>query len=130
MDEKSVRAIRSLASPSEEAVGSAMRKNAAATPVEEPQPCPSSDGTGCKDVAVQGESRVAMCSCLLQAQARHFLVASEIQERYARCEFSNYETGGSDGLAAAKIKIETWATQYPLDRTGLLLVGPSGVGKT
>jgi len=26
--------------------------------------------------------------------------------------------------------VEKWAKEYPLDRTGLLLVGPSGLGKT
>ena len=33
-------------------------------------------------------------------------------------------------LAKAKLDVETWATQYPLDRHGLLLLGLSGVGKT
>ncbi len=28
------------------------------------------------------------------------------------------------------MKIQSWAAQYPLDRGGLLLIGPSGVGKT
>jgi DNA replication protein DnaC len=30
----------------------------------------------------------------------------------------------------AKVKVESWATQYPLDQNGLIIVGPSGVGKT
>ena len=76
------------------------------------------------------ERRVARCDCFLQTQAKHFLSASEIPARYAGCDFANYETGGNDGLATAKLKIEVWAAQYPLDRTGLLLIGPSGVGKT
>jgi DNA replication protein DnaC len=63
-------------------------------------------------------------------QAKHLLAVSEIPARYVSCEFLNYDTGANDGLAAAKVKIETWAGQYPLDRSGLLLVGPSGVGKT
>jgi DNA replication protein DnaC len=33
-------------------------------------------------------------------------------------------------LAAAKIKIESWAAHYPLDQNGLIIIGPSGVGKT
>jgi DNA replication protein DnaC len=63
-------------------------------------------------------------------QAKHLLAVSDIPARYVSCEFLNYDTGASDGLATAKVKIETWARQYPLDRSGLLLVGPSGVGKT
>jgi len=66
----------------------------------------------------------------LQIQAKHILAVSEIPARYAGCELSNYETGGNEGLATAKIKLESWASQYPLDQGGLLLVGPSGVGKT
>src|SRR5215831_4528466 len=130
MDEKSVRAIHNLVSPSGEVAGSAMPRNAVVKLGDEPQPCPSCGGTGWKDVVVRGERRVARCDCFLQTQAQHLLAASETPERYVGCEFSTYETGGSDGLAAAKIKIETWAKQYPLDRAGLLLVGPSGVGKT
>lgn len=107
-----------------------MRTNAAAKLAEEPQVCPTCGGTGWKDVVTGSERRVARCGCFLQTQAKHILAASEIPARYAGCEFSNYETGGNDSLAAAKIKIETWAVQYPLDRGGLLLVGPSGVGKT
>jgi len=107
-----------------------MRRNTVAKLVEEPQTCPTCGGTGWKDVVIGSERRVARCSCFLQTQAKHILGASEIPARYTGCEFSNYESGGSDGLAAAKIKLESWAAQYPLDRGGLLLVGPSGVGKT
>jgi DNA replication protein DnaC len=107
-----------------------MPTNAAAKLAEEPQTCPTCGGTGWKDVVVGNEKRVTRCGCFLQTQTKQILAASEIPARYADCEFSNYQTGGNDGLAAAKIKIETWAGQYPLDRSGLLLVGPSGVGKT
>ena len=130
MEEKNVSFIRSLVSHSGERAGSAMQKNAVAKLVEEPQSCPACGGTGWKDVVTAGERRVTRCTCFLQTQARHLLEISEIPARYVDCQFSNYETGGNDGLAAAKIKIETWASQYPLDRSGLLLVGPSGVGKT
>jgi DNA replication protein DnaC len=107
-----------------------MRANAAAKLVEEAQSCPKCGGTGWKDVVVESERRVTRCDCFLQTQAKHILVASEIPARYVDCEFSSYETGGNDGLVVAKIKIENWAAQYPMDRGGLLLVGPSGVGKT
>jgi DNA replication protein DnaC len=106
-----------------------MQKNAAAKLAEEPQSCPICGGTGWKDV-IGSERRVTRCNCYWQTQAKHLLGVSEIPARYVDCEFLNYETGGNDGLAAAKIKIETWAGQYPVDRSGLLLVGPSGVGKT
>jgi DNA replication protein DnaC len=129
MEEKNVSFIRSLVSHSGGRAGSAMQKNATAKLAEEPQSCPICGGTGWKDV-VGSERRVTRCNCYWQTQAKHLLGVSEIPARYVDCEFLNYETGGNDGLAAAKIKIETWAGQYPVDRSGLLLVGPSGVGKT
>jgi DNA replication protein DnaC len=107
-----------------------MQKNVAAKLAEEPQSCPLCGGTGWRDVVSGSEKRVKRCDCFLQMQAKHLLAVSEIPARYVSCEFLNYDTGANDGLAAAKVKIETWAGQYPLDRSGLLLVGPSGVGKT
>src|SRR3984885_8918150 len=130
MEEKNVNFIRSLVSRSGEVVGSAMQKNAVAKPAENPRGCSICGGTGWKDVISGSERRVTRCDCFLQTQAAHLLAASEIPARYADCEFSNYEAGVNEGIATAKIKIETWATQYPLDRSGLLLIGPSGVGKT
>lgn len=87
MDEKSVRAIRSLALPNGEVAGSAMPRNAAAKLAEEPQSCPECGGTGWKDVVAGSERRVARCGCFLQTQAKHILAASEIPARYAGCEF-------------------------------------------
>ncbi len=107
-----------------------MQKNVAAKLAEGPQTCPLCGGTGWKDVVSGSEKRVKRCDCFLQTQAKHLLTAAEIPARYVGCEFLNYGTGANDSLAAAKVKIETWAGQYPLDGSGLLLVGPSGVGKT
>ena len=130
MEEKNVQIIRSLASRSGEPAGSAMHKNAAAKLSDQPQSCPICGGSGWKDVVSGSERRVTRCDCFLQTQAKHFLSASGIPARYPGCDFSNYETGGNDGLVAAKLTIETWAAQYPLNRSGLLIIGPSGVGKT
>jgi len=107
-----------------------MPKNAVVKLAEEPQKCVTCGGTGWKDVVSGSERRVTRCDCFLSTQAKHLLVASEIPARYADCEFSNYQAGASEGIGTVKIKIETWTAQYPLDRSGLLLIGPSGVGKT
>jgi len=129
MDEKSVRVIQSLASRSGEVAGRAMRRN---TPAEPPESsgCPICSGSGWKEVRSSQERRVTRCDCVLQAQEKHLRNFSAIPARYAECEFRNYAADFNPGLAAAKITLERWAEQYPLDRTGLLLVGPSGVGKT
>jgi DNA replication protein DnaC len=92
--------------------------------------CPLCGGTGWKDVDAGSERRVTRCDCLLKTQEKHLRNASAIPARYAACEFRNYRSEFNAGLAAAKITLEKWGEQYPLDRTGLLLVGPSGVGKT
>lgn len=130
MDEKNVSFIRNLVSRSGEPAGNVMQANAAAKLADKPRRCLVCGGTGWRNVVTGSERRVTRCDCFLQTQAQHLLVASGIPARYLDCEFSNYESNRNDGLAAAKIKIETWADQYPWDRTGLLLIGPSGVGKT
>lgn len=107
-----------------------MRKSTAARPVDATQSCLICGGSGWKDVSSGSDRRVARCDCFQQTQAKHYLAATGIPARYTGCDFSTYQTGGSDSLAAVKMKIETWATQYPFDETGLLIVGPSGVGKT
>ncbi|MGH9644502.1 MAG: ATP-binding protein [Terriglobales bacterium] len=56
--------------------------------------------------------------------------AAEIPARYVNCDFTSYKTDGGQALAAAKIALQKWAVEYPLHKTGLLLIGPSGVGKT
>ncbi|MGA8736233.1 MAG: ATP-binding protein [Terriglobales bacterium] len=130
MEEKNVSFIRSLVSHNGERAGSVMQINAVAKLAEEPQSCPICGGTGWKGAVSAGERRVTRCDCFLQTQAKHLLDASEIPARYVDCEFLNYETGANEGISSAKIKIAAWSSQYPIDRSGLLLIGPSGVGKT
>ncbi len=56
---------------------------------------------------------------------------AHIPPRYETCDLESYSTDGSQrGVAAAKIAAAKFVEQYPLDKTGLLLVGPSGAGKT
>jgi DNA replication protein DnaC len=130
MDEKSVRAIQNLVSHNGGPAGPVMQRNMPARTADDDARCPLCAGTGWKDVVVAGDRRVTRCDCFLDAQAEYLRHASEIPARYADCEFASYRTDGNGGLAGAKLTLERWAAQYPLDRTGLLLVGPSGVGKT
>src|SRR5215469_12980244 len=125
-ENSSARSILSRASRNGAVAGVVMQKNTAA-PAEV---CPLCGGTGWKTAVSQNERKVARCDCFLQAQSGRLLEASGIPTRYAKCDFSSYQTENSTALGAAKITVENWANQYPIDRTGLLLVGPSGVGKT
>jgi DNA replication protein DnaC len=107
-----------------------MQKSTAAKSVEDQETCSICGGSGWKSVGSGSERRVKRCDCFLESQNRHLLKAAGIPARYFDCDFSAYQTGGNDGLSATKIKAERWAAEYPLDPSGLLLVGPSGVGKT
>ena len=130
MDEKSVRVIQNLVSRNGEPAGHVMQKSTAITQVEDQVRCPLCDGSGWKSVGSGPDKRVTRCDCFLQTQARHLLDSAGIPSRYVDCDFSTYQTNSNHGLTVAKIKVETWAEQYPEDRNGLLLIGPSGVGKT
>jgi DNA replication protein DnaC len=74
--------------------------------------------------------QVVRCECFASAQLQALMRAAEIPARYTGCDFASYKTDGGQALAAAKIALQKWAAEYPLNRTGLLLIGPSGVGKT
>ena len=66
----------------------------------------------------------------MESRAQRLIKLANIPARHQDSEFSNYNTGSNNVLAVAKGSTQKWAEQYPLDRTGFLLIGPSGVGKT
>lgn len=107
-----------------------MPKNTAVKLVKATSVCVLCSGTGWKDVGISQEHQVTRCDCYLQTRADNLLESAGIPERFKHCGFPDYETTSSTSLAAAKIVVEQWATEYPLDKTGLLLIGPSGLGKT
>jgi len=77
------------------------------------------------------ERRVTRCDCRLQARAEALLTAARIPKRYEHCELSNFEFDGPHrGLAAARMAACKFVEEYPVDNTGLLLIGSVGVGKT
>ena len=91
--------------------------------------CALCGGTGWRQVPGSATQQVTRCECFSESQMKFLMGAAEIPARYTNCDFKSYRTE-SAGLAAAKISLEKWAAEYPLNRTGLLLIGPSGVGKT
>jgi len=81
------------------------------------------------------------CDCSEASRATRSLARARIPRRYEHCDFQNFETdvweGGQDGtawdrsLAQAKLVVQAFAQNYPAGaETGLLLMGPCGVGKT
>jgi DNA replication protein DnaC len=133
MEDKNVRYIRTLASPSGGLAGDATPPNTAATPKPDDTQtiCPICGGSGWKTIDFGNDKRVTRCTCAAKARTGRLLAQAHIPPRYASCELSTYIIEGPQrGVASAKIATSKFVEQYPLDKTGLLLIGPSGVGKT
>src|SRR5215470_8774056 len=82
------------------------------------------------------------CDCGMQERAGRVMERARIPKRYEHCDFESYETTSLvDGnkwtashgksLQAAKLTVTGFVRDYPSSaEKGLLLMGPSGVGKT
>lgn len=81
------------------------------------------------------------CECSQADRATRNLARARIPRRYEHCDFENFEIdvweGGPEGagwdrsLAQAKVVVQAFARNYPASgESGLLLMGPCGVGKT
>jgi DNA replication protein DnaC len=93
--------------------------------------CPLCAGSGWRVVPDAPERGVTRCDCQLRARADAMFAAARIPKRYEHCELSNYEFEGSQlHLAPARMAACRFVEEYPVDKTGLLLVGTIGTGKT
>jgi DNA replication protein DnaC len=93
--------------------------------------CPICDGTGWKAISTASERRVTRCDCQMRARAESLLAAARIPKRYEHCELSNFEfEGPHSALMPARMAACRFVEEYPLEGSGLLLVGKAGVGKT
>src|SRR5579862_8161568 len=93
--------------------------------------CPLCEGTGWKSVSIGSEHRVTRCDCRRQARTQTLLTAARIPKRYEHCELSNFEFDGPHrALASSRLAACKFVEEYPVDSTGLLLIGSIGVGKT
>lgn len=100
-------------------------------------PCPICGGAGLRIVERADGSRAAAdCTCRIVDRNTRRLAAARIPERHRECTLENFVTnrGGTanNSLAAARMQAIHFVKGYPWDTygNGLLLVGPSGVGKT
>ncbi len=93
--------------------------------------CPLCEGTGWKSVSIGSDRRVTRCDCHRQARTQTLLAAARIPKRYEHCELSNFEFDGPHrALASCRLAACKFVEEYPVDSTGLLLIGSIGVGKT
>lgn len=93
--------------------------------------CPLCAGSGWKSVPGAPEHEVTRCDCRLQARGGAMIAAARIPKRYEHCELSNFDFEGPQlPLAHARMAACRFVEEYPVDKTGLMLVGDAGVGKT
>jgi DNA replication protein DnaC len=104
--------------------------------------CSLCRGTGYRMVARKdGPGQVAVaCECGMEERAEKVMERARIPKRYEHCDFESYATDLADGrtwtsqheqsLKHAKLVAQSFVREYPASEKGLLLMGPSGVGKT
>ena len=91
--------------------------------------CPVCGGSGWKFAGP--DRRVTRCECRIKLRGESLLASARIPKRYEHCELSNFEFDGPHSkLAPARMAACKFVEEYPLDNTGLLLIGTIGVGKT
>jgi DNA replication protein DnaC len=97
--------------------------------------CPLCEGTGWKTIPASPspprDRRVTRCDCQLRARHQTLLAAARIPRHYEHCELATFKVEGLDrSLAAARMSACKFVEEYPIQQTGLLLIGRIGVGKT
>jgi len=101
--------------------------------------CPLCRGTGWKMVPrPDGAGNVAVaCDCGMEDRAQRAMERARIPARYEHCDFESFSTDvgvtpqQTQSLQQAKLSAQAFVRDYPgATEKGLLLLGPSGVGKT
>ncbi len=80
------------------------------------------------------------CDCGMERRAARVMERAKIPKRYEHCDFESYSTDLTDGkkylaqheqsMKLIKMEAVNFVKNYPGAEKGLLLMGPSGVGKT
>ncbi len=107
--------------------------------------CPKCSGTGWRTVERESRRgtvrRAVPCDCTAAERKNAPLERARIPKRFLDRDFDNFETdvqydepeaaAWNRSLQQAKLVVQGFAREYPAGRDhGLLLMGPSGVGKT
>lgn len=91
--------------------------------------CPLCQDTGWVLTDVDGRAEARRCRCVLEQQDRALVARARIPKRYEKCALSNFEIHDESHRDALKISKKI-VENYPVQETGLLFIGPPGVGKT
>jgi len=101
--------------------------------------CQLCRGTGYKMIVRPdgAGTMAAPCDCGMEDRASRLMDRARIPKRYEHCDFESYSTDVSENpqhtssLKAAKLFAEKFVAEFPASsEKGLMLMGPSGVGKT
>jgi DNA replication protein DnaC len=95
--------------------------------------CALCNDTGWKYIGPDNDRRVTRCNCRDTVRAERLLKLARIPRRYKHCELSNFDVLPGRFQAAmqgAKLAAEKFVENYPVERDGILFLGPVGVGKT
>ena len=91
--------------------------------------CPTCGGTGWKHIVKNDKEFVVRCNCYFENRKRHFMQEARIPRRYIHCSIENF-ADLNDSQNMAKVAVLKFVEEYPALDTGLLFMGPCGVGKT
>ena len=96
--------------------------------------CPACGGTGWRAAGGGRERQVVRCECRIKGRSERLLAAAKIPARYEHCELGTFKYDSDDPedskLVKAWLAAGRFVEEYPVEKTGLLLVGSVGVGKT
>lgn len=100
--------------------------------------CPQCDGTGWKPATRNGIAVVERCECFQHDRQDSLSTRAQIPEKFNNADFENFSPGSPtsnpiahETLIKAMLGARAYARDYPaLSQLGLLLQGPTGVGKT
>jgi DNA replication protein DnaC len=93
-----------------------------------PTLCPKCNGSGWAPTEIPG--KVRRCECLETARVERLLAQARIPKRYEHCDLDSYLTNNDKTQRNAKEFVKHFIEQYPMVDSGLLFLGPCGVGKT
>lgn len=87
--------------------------------------------TGWRTVVTDKSQKAVRCECMVRARNQRLVDQARIPARYEHCELDNFDHDGPfRDLAPAHLAARHFVEKYPVERAGLLLIGPIGVGKT
>ncbi len=107
-----------------------LRDATAATRGPAPEVCGDCQGTGWTVRKENGSNRARRCECWIREKTGKLKQRAGIPGRYTRCTFDNFTVYPNEDLERAFRRSRDFAATFPVRQKGLLLAGPSGIGKT